>query len=119
MAGVSGSWVGQGIPGTQPAWVAVSFSNSWVDFGGAYETAAYMKDKLGFVHLKGVIKTGTIGTACFTLPAGYRPSATTYMACASNGSIGVLQITSAGVATPVNGSSSSFGISGLTFRADN
>lgn len=37
----------------------------------------YLKDPLGFVRLRGMPKvtTGTLTTTIFTLPAGYRPSA--------------------------------------------
>lgn len=59
----------------QPSWVAPTFTNSWVNFGGAYEVAGYGLDQRNFVILKGVVKTGTVGTPIFTLPAGFRPAA--------------------------------------------
>jgi hypothetical protein len=40
------------------------------------ETAGFYKDKEGLVHLKGMIKTGTVGPLAgglFNLPSGYRP----------------------------------------------
>jgi hypothetical protein len=50
------------------------FKNGWVNFPG-YDGVAYMKDSLGFVHLKGLMKGGTTGAVpAFTLPAGYRPT---------------------------------------------
>lgn len=49
-----------------------AFQNSWVNYSASDSSAAFMKDSLGFVHLKGVIKNGT-GATMFTLPAGYRP----------------------------------------------
>jgi phage minor structural protein len=55
-------------------WIAPTLLNGWVNYGSGYETAGYYKDALGFIHLKGVIKSGTMGAAAFTLPAGYRPS---------------------------------------------
>lgn len=54
-------------------WTAVSFTNSWVNYGSSYAPAAYRKDAQGFVHLRGLIKSGTLGSAAFTLPAGFRP----------------------------------------------
>ena len=33
-----------------------------------------MKDSVGFVHLRGLIKASGSGDTIFTLPAGYRPS---------------------------------------------
>ena len=55
------------------AWIPVTFQNSWVNFGGGYETAAYTKDAFGNIHIKGSIKGGASGSVAFTLPANYRP----------------------------------------------
>ncbi|MEH7093931.1 hypothetical protein [Neobacillus vireti] len=60
-------------PSTQENWTAVTFQNAWTNYGNGYETAAFMKDKFGFVHLKGMIYNGLLGKAAFLLPAGYRP----------------------------------------------
>ena len=46
----------------QQEWVAPTLLNSWVNFGGDYEIAGYMVDSLGFVHLKGVVKSVAQGT---------------------------------------------------------
>jgi hypothetical protein len=64
------------IPGVltvQPPWNNVSYVNSWTTFNASFEDAQYMKDTLGFVHVRGIVKDGTSGTTVFTLPAGYRP----------------------------------------------
>jgi hypothetical protein len=58
------------------AWTAVTFTNSWADYGSTYAPAAYRKDAQGYVHLRGLIKSGTLGSAAFTLPAGFRPGYT-------------------------------------------
>ena len=55
-----------------PTWIAPTLLNSWENYGGGYNNAGYMKDALGFVHLKGLIKNGNIATI-FNLPSGYRP----------------------------------------------
>lgn len=62
-----------------------AFENSWENYGGVYTTAAFMKDPLGFVHLKGFIAKGvtTNSTPVFTLPAGYRPSAASHFSSMS------------------------------------
>jgi hypothetical protein len=56
----------------------------WDNLGYGYTTAAYYRDPLGTVHLKGTVvavasvpASGCQATAIFTLPTGYRPSATT------------------------------------------
>ncbi|MHA1304900.1 MAG: hypothetical protein ACTSPI_14475 [Candidatus Heimdallarchaeaceae archaeon] len=38
-----------------------------------YMQPAFWKDTLGRVHLRGVFKSGPIGSSFFTLPTGYRP----------------------------------------------
>lgn len=54
-------------------WVAPAMQNAWVNFGSTYTTAAYRRDG-NRVTLKGLIKSGVINSAAFTLPAGYRPA---------------------------------------------
>lgn len=58
-----------------PTWSAPTLLNSWANYGGAFHNAGYFKDSLGFVHLRGLVKSGTTGYPIFTLPAGYRPTA--------------------------------------------
>jgi hypothetical protein len=64
------------ISGTilQEAFIAPTLLNSWVNFGSGYQEVGYMKDSMGFVHIRGMIKSGTLGADIFILPAGYRPN---------------------------------------------
>lgn len=56
------------------AWQTVTFTNSWAQHGDAtFNTAGYYKDPTGRVFLRGLIASGVLGSAAFTLPAGYRP----------------------------------------------
>jgi hypothetical protein len=105
-----GSW-------TQSAWVAMTggYTNSWVDFGGGYMAGAYMKDTLGFVHLRGLIKSGTMSTSAFTLPAGFRPSATVLMPSSSNNLYAQLEVASSGTITPTVGVNNYISLNGITF----
>ena len=59
----------------QEAWTAVSYGAGWADYSVIYLGVSYMKDSLGFIHIRGMAKK-TSGTAdlVFTLPAGYRPA---------------------------------------------
>ena len=101
----------------------IGFQNSWANEGAGYNTAAYRKDKNGFVHLKGVIKSGSSNTVAFTLPAGYRPSDSTvnwYFPLVSPGSteqVYVL-ITSTGTVKPQFASGSQFSLDGICFPTD-
>lgn len=91
------------LSGITPAWTVVSsFSNSWVDSGATYYSARYMKDPHGIVRLAGRIKDGTIGSAAFTLPTGYRPAYTLQFAVLSNNDIGKIQVNSDGEVTPAS-----------------
>lgn len=56
----------------QESWNTPSLSNSWVNYGGAFQDVRYRKDSSGVVHVQGLVKSGTAATV-FTLPAGYRP----------------------------------------------
>mgnify|MGYP000406658769 CR=1 FL=1 len=69
----SGAWVPVTPALGDTSWTAPTLLNSWVNYGAAYNTAGYMKDAQGFVHLRGLVKTGVAGTVIFILPAGYRP----------------------------------------------
>jgi hypothetical protein len=106
---------GTPVPLSSSAWRTPTLINSWVNLGGGYETAAYLKDPIGFVHLKGVIRSGTPGSAAFVLPAGYRPGATTDNAVDASA---VIQIGSAGSVVITSGSAA-VALSGITFLAEN
>lgn len=82
------SWV-QGDTG----WSALTLQNSWVAFGGAYETAK-VRRLAGVVFVEGIVKSGTIiaGTVIFNLPVGYRPAAQHMFTVTSNYAIGVLEV---------------------------
>jgi hypothetical protein len=102
----------------QQAWVAPTLLNSWVNYGAPASTAGYMKDSLGFVHLKGLIKTGTPGTVAWTLPAGYRPAQTLRIATIAAGSFGAINVQTTGDVTIDIGSSTFTGLDGATFKAE-
>lgn len=102
-------------------WTTVTYTNSWVDFGGAFNTGAYRKDAMGYVHLKGLMKSGTISSSlpAFNLPAGFRPLATIHQITDSNDAVGVYEITASGNFLPVIGSNVFFSLEGITFYAEN
>ena len=107
-----GDWRWIGSQG-QPA-----FANSWVNYGAPYSSAAFIKDPLGVVRLHGVIKSGTVGSAAFTLPPGYRPDAALTLPTISNGAFGRVDIFTAGTVVPTAPSSNlSVSLDGITFLA--
>ena len=115
---------GTAVPLTGSAWIAPTLINSWVNQGGAgVAVAGYLKDPLGFVHLKGRIKSGANGTAAFVLPAGYRPGATDYYSVIEGGVLlAAAVIDSAGnvsVFTAGGGAGADASLGGITFLAEN
>lgn len=114
----SGASAGSQVWGS---WTAVDggigFANSWVNYGtGTFGDVEYRKHTNGMVQLRGVMKSGTIGAAAFTLPSGYRPAAVNNVqAVASNGAFGRVSITSAGVVDPTDGSNVWFSLDGVEF----
>lgn len=57
---------------TLEAVIAPTLLNGWVNIAG--EEARYRKTPQGIVVLLGRVQTGTVGTAAFNLPVGYRPA---------------------------------------------
>lgn len=82
-----------------------SFTNSWT----SVQTPRFIL--LGrIVYLNGVITGGTIATTAFTLPVGYRPSASCLLAASSNNAFANMLITSAGLVQPHTGSTTNFSV---------
>lgn len=100
----------------------VGFQNSWVNFndeGGTYVTAAYYKDPFGRVHLKGMVKNGTMGAVIFTLPEGYRPFQQVVFLVADSAISGHIDIKANGDVDPGNNLSTTWGVlNGISFRAE-
>lgn len=99
----------------ETSWTAPSLSNSWVNFGGAYGTAGYMLDGLGWVHLRGVVKSGSAGTI-FTLPAGYRPEMQIQVATFSNAAFAYLDIATTGAVIAGGYSNVSVSLDNIHFK---
>lgn len=111
----SGNWRCMAYQGIG-AVIAPTLLNSWVNVGGSEMTAGYWKDADGIVHLQGSIRSGTITSAAFTLPAGYRPSAEIDFAVSSYGAFGEVSILANGNVIPQVGSNINFGLDGISFR---
>jgi hypothetical protein len=93
--------------------------NSWINYGTAYESACYWKDKCNVVHLAGLIKSGTTTaeTVIFTLPEGYRPRTSEKFFAVSANAICVIDIYATGnVAIKTGANSSWLSLSGISFR---
>lgn len=73
------------------------FLNSWTNVGANHDQLAFRKDQFGLVHIKGLVKSGTIGLVpVFNLPELYRPAEndSILQATASNGAYGQIEVRS-------------------------
>jgi len=94
-----------------------AFTNSWVNFGGGWAGAAFWRDPLGFVHLRGLIKSGVVGSPAFTLPPGFRPKVNEPFVTISNGAVGRVDVLTDGTVVPASPSSNTWvSLSGIKFR---
>ena len=77
-------------------------SSHWQNNGGVLATAAYYRDPLGAVHVKGSIQCpggdAASGYTIFTFPPGYRPAQSAYMVALANygSSFGTVDVGSSG-----------------------
>jgi len=110
--------IGADLLKTQQAWIDISeFLNSWINYGALYANASYMKDSFGFVHLRGLIKNGTVAAPAFTLPVGYRPAYQMDFTVVSHNAFGSMWISTAGVVTPQVGDNLWFSLENIIFKA--
>ena len=101
----------------QEAWITPTLLNGWVEQSGY--PVRYMKDEMGFVHLKGLVSGVTLNTTAFILPVGYRhTSGHLHFPLMSNNVFGGLHIGSNGVTTINVGDIAKVSLNGLTFRAE-
>jgi hypothetical protein len=124
--GDTGASGAPGAPATIPApespHVVTAFANSWSDVGIAGYPVAYYKDPFGVVHLSGAVKGGTLATAAFTLPSGYRPAGTANFATESFDVSGTpaadrVQVFADGTVNVIAGNQHYVALDGVSFRA--
>jgi len=106
------------LPQANTSWTAPTLTNSWVNYGNGFQTASYMKDAAGFVHLRGLIKNGTAAAAAFTLPSGFRPAMTLIYSVYSNAAPGRVDIETSGQVIPEAGGTGYVPLDGIIFWPD-
>lgn len=105
----------------QEDWISATLINGATNSNtGSYYPAQYMKDNLGFVHLRGHINgTGTYPLVAFMLPAGYRPTKRLdFSSVGSTNTFVFLRVGSSGNVELDAGSSSYVSLAGVIFKAD-
>ena len=100
-----------------PNWTVPTMSNNWVRYDETYSDVGYVKDSNGFVHLRGMIKSGTSG-AIFQLPTGYRPIERVLHVSISNGALARVDVRTDGIVEAVQYNNTWLSLEGITFRAE-
>lgn len=101
------------------SWTTVSsFSNSWLNYGSGYAPVSYRKGADGRVYLRGLVKSGTIGLAAFTLPSGYRPTYPQSFVVETNGAAGFVFIATDGTVVPSAGNNGYVYLNPVAFFLD-
>jgi len=113
--------------GPQEAWHEIgsanepSFENGWVNYGTVDDSAKFMKDSLGFVHVIGLVRGGPVGVGndkrVFTLPVGYRPAKYLHFATTANAMFAEMRIDGDGSVQPEVGSSVWYSLNAI-FKAE-
>jgi hypothetical protein len=97
-------------------WHAASLQNKWVNYGSGYNNAAYTLTDDGWVHLRGLVKNGTLDAAIFTLPVGYRPPARELLGVSTSTDVhGRIDVMSDGKVVATTGSNAWISLDGLLF----
>lgn len=108
---------------TQESWQTPTLLNSWQNWGTLFNDAGYWKDSYGVVHLRGVVRNGTMAANLFVLPVGYRPANrelfVAYSATQSSftPTLGRVDVLANGEVYMSSGGNGFFSLDGLTFRA--
>lgn len=97
------------------AWTTASYNSPWTTFSG-YQSARYLKDSAGVVHLGGAVGGGSTGNPIFQLPSAYRPAtgARVFIVSSLFGTAARVEIGTGGNVTPINGSTVWF-LNGIRF----
>ncbi|WP_191556453.1 phage tail spike protein [Metabacillus idriensis] len=98
----------------------MSLLNGWSNYNTtSHIGAGYTKSADGFVHLRGMIKGGAVGTVFATLPAGCRPLNDEPVAVLTSGGVGRLDIKPNGYLQFMSGGTGWVSLSSVVFKAEN
>lgn len=92
-----------------------AFQNGWTNYSPSGNSAGYYKDRLGYVHLKGMVKDGTMSQTAFTLPVGYRPAKGMLLPTASAHVYGEILLYADGRVDPETGWNLLMSLDGIVF----
>jgi hypothetical protein len=104
--------------------IAPTLLNGFVNLGPEYAQAGYYKDKVGRVHLEGIVSRQdppNLAPVVFVLPVGFRPSSPgiqIFSIVDAYGSAAEMLVHPNGEATIYSNAGGSFVLSGISFRAN-
>jgi hypothetical protein len=98
----------------EDGWIEPTLEEPWEAVG----TVRYMKDALGFVHIKGRVTGGSSGSTILILPAGYRPKQTLQYAVSANGSLSYIMIENNGRIIRFSGAYANINLDVISFKAE-
>lgn len=113
----NGSYIvlGKVDDGVSQGWTNIgSFTGGWTNLGSPESNTAY-KRKLNVVRLRGAVKTGSLSSAAFTLPVGYRPAGQRYFAVVANNAFGAVRIDANGDVVPTAGDTTWVALDNISF----
>jgi len=103
----------------QEDWITPTKLNSWVDSDTTtYAGLQYMKDSLGWVNFRGLIKSGTLLTNICVLLVGYRVLKNQIFDVAANGAYGQVVVRADGGVQVTVGSTGGIDLSSIRFKAE-
>ncbi len=89
------------------------FAGAWVNYDSRV-AAFYRRGER--IYLQGVVKSGTVGSAIFTLPLGYRPAHTHIFPVVANDLFGAVHVAETGAVTHYLGSNVYVDLAPINFR---
>lgn len=94
--------------------------NSFFNLGFGYNTVAYMKDKMGFVHIRGMVSHpgNPAGLTVFKLPPGCRPGGISVFSVLSNNNPARIDVMPNGDVVVNVGIGDWTSMDGITFKAE-
>lgn len=99
-------------------WIAATLMNGWQNYGGNFAPAGYYKDALGFVHLRGGIRNGSIPNTAFQLPAGFRPHySQAYAQYSASDTLARIDVVTSGNVNINSGNNAFVSLEGISFWA--
>lgn len=94
------------------------FLSSWVAFDATTDQIpGFWRDPFGWIHLRGVAKSGTVGSPLANLPPGFRPPSRERFVVISNDAVGRVDVEPDGDIVPLSPSNNTYvSLSGIRFR---